>query len=569
VLNDEIATYAVAIGLKTFVLAGPTPAEYRAQALSAKPAYGETERPVRTELEHGSRPRIRAPFRCFGHVVCTQPHVIEGIFWCTDLLGAGYLFAHVPTPRGRRKVVLPWQLVKNILNRPGLRSRSIVARPPQRKRDTSDRTARQPLATADAAFERLSKHQACNYQPQSDRILLIAANLDRGGAQRDMLITTGGLIQRDHDVRIITFSTSASGVPTFEEEIRKLGILRQSLLDFDGEPRGAGSPRMSNIASESAGLPRWFSNKISLVARAIQTHRPSIVHAWLDNVGLISALAAVSLGVPRIVVSFASMPQTYHQVKVSPLLRPGYAAVARNPDVVIVNNSAAGAAAYERWIGLPHGSIHIIRNAFLPGYQTRALQDEVARFRATLDATMERPIVGAVMRLSQEKDPALWLATAAEISKARPDALFAICGYGPAKADMERRIHELGLAGRARLVEPISDVGLYYQAFDVALLTSIVEGLPNMLIEAQAAGCPVVSTDVGGVREAISDGVTGMAVEPRSAQELAAAVLTILQDTSWRERARIQGPLFVAKNFGLKRMLDELVKVYRAQDTRL
>lgn len=558
-LDDEIARYAAATGLKTFVLAGPSPAEYRAQSLSAQTIYCETRRPIRTELQDDGRPRIKAPFRCFGHVVCSEPNVIDSVFWCTDLLGAGYLFVHLPTPKGRHRAVLPWVLARTILKRLGLRSHFAAARPRQ-LRGPSERLARQPRATPTEAFERLSQPKSCSYQPLPDRLLMIAANVERGGAQRRMVITTNGLLRRDYDVRILTFGTSTPGVPTFEEEIRELGIMRQSLMDFE-DPNDAALP---DFSSDSVGLPRWFAKRIKQVARAIRTQRPSIVHAWLDQVGLITALAAASLGVPRIVVSFASMPQTFHKVAVSPLLQPGYAAVTRNPNVVLLNNSSAGAVAYEHWIGLPHGSIRVVRNAFLQNYQRPSLPDEVQRFRATLNAAMHHPFVGTVMRLTQEKDPALWLATAAAISNARPDVLFGICGYGPAKQELERRIRDLGLTSRVRLLEPISDLGLYYQAFDVVLLTSIVEGLPNVLIEAQAAGCPVVSTDVGGVREAISHGVTGVAVTQRSAQELANAVLTILQDSSWRERAKIQGPLLVAQNFGLTRMIDELVEVYHA-----
>ena len=166
------------------------------------------------------------------------------------------------------------------------------------------------------------------------------------------------------------------------------------------------------------------------------------------------------------------------------------------------------------------------------------------------------------MRVAPEKDPALWLATAAAIAKGRPDVAFAICGYGPAMEEVERQIHQLELTDHVRLVQPTSDLGLLYAAFDVVLLTSVVEGLPNMLIEAQAAGCPVVTTDVGGSKEAISEGVTGISVKQRSPQKLADAVLTILDNCSWRERARNQGPLFVARNFGLQRMMDELVEVY-------
>ena len=413
------------------------------------------------------------------------------------------------------------------------------------------------------AFKPRPQRRACCYRPQPARILMLAANMARGGTQRDRLITAHGLIQRGYDVRIANFENSAPGVPTFEEEIRELGIVPQTLTDLALPPpdSGAGWSR-SDFSANLAGAPEWFLDSVCRVARAIEIHQPSIVHAWNDKVGLISALAAIGLGVPRIVVSFGSLPLTHHNVAVSPLLKPGYAAIARNPDVALLNNSAAGAAGYERWIGLRRGAIRIVRNAFSDAYQRRPRQDEVASFRAALNVTIEQPLIGAVMRLSQEKDFSLWLTTAAAIARARPDAVFVICGYGSAMEEIERQIDELGLADCVRLMKPNSDLGLVYSAFDVVLLTSIVEGLPNMLIEAQAAGCPVVATDVGGSREAILEGVTGILVKERSSHELANAVLKVLHDSAWREGARRQGPEFVGRNFSLERMMNELVEVY-------
>jgi glycosyltransferase involved in cell wall biosynthesis len=228
----------------------------------------------------------------------------------------------------------------------------------------------------------------------------------------------------------------------------------------------------------------------------------------------------------------------------------------------LLNNSEAGAAGYERWIGLRRRSIRVVRNAFMPDHMPRPPANEVTRFRASLGATPGRPLVGAVMRLSREKDPALWLATAAEIVKVRPDVVFGLCGYGPLQDEMAEQAAALGLRGCVQFPGPVSDLGLVYAAFDVVLLTSIVEGLPNVLIEAQAAGCPVVTADVGGAREAVAEGITGIVVRERSARELAHAVLSILADPSWRERTQAQGPAFVDRNFGFKRMIDETIEVY-------
>jgi glycosyltransferase involved in cell wall biosynthesis len=103
---------------------------------------------------------------------------------------------------------------------------------------------------------------------------------------------------------------------------------------------------------------------------------------------------------------------------------------------------------------------------------------------------------------------------------------------------------------------------LIYGALDVFLMTSRFEGTPNVLIEAQAAGVPAVAPNVGGTSEALLDGITGTVVGNRRASNLAGAVLQILDDPGWRERAAIHGPAFVSKRFGHQRMIDETIAAY-------
>jgi glycosyltransferase involved in cell wall biosynthesis len=86
--------------------------------------------------------------------------------------------------------------------------------------------------------------------------------------------------------------------------------------------------------------------------------------------------------------------------------------------------------------------------------------------------------------------------------------------------------------------------------------------VPNVMIEAQAAGIPVVGPAVGGIGEAMLDGVTGLVVADRSSKALASAVLRILDDASWRERAAARGPTFVAERFGHGRMVHETIAIY-------
>src|SRR5215212_6877057 len=103
-----------------------------------------------------------------------------------------------------------------------------------------------------------------------------------------------------------------------------------------------------------------------------------------------------------------------------------------------------------------------------------------------------------------------------------------------------------------------------YSALDVFLLTSRTENIPNVLIEAQAAGVPTVSPDVGGVSETMSDGATGYLVRERSAGGLAAAVLRVLN----QGHVLAEGPAWVAKRFAHDRMVRATLGVCRQEAAR-
>jgi glycosyltransferase involved in cell wall biosynthesis len=98
--------------------------------------------------------------------------------------------------------------------------------------------------------------------------------------------------------------------------------------------------------------------------------------------------------------------------------------------------------------------------------------------------------------------------------------------------------------------------------FDAFVLTSAGEGLPNVLLEAQWVGTPIVTTDVGGAREAVSEGQTGFVGPNDNAGEIAALACRILANPDFRARAALAGPDFVRSRFGIGRMLDETIALY-------
>ncbi len=414
-----------------------------------------------------------------------------------------------------------------------------------------------------AAFAGMAKLRKPRYRPEAGRVLMVTADLVRGGSERQMLVTASGLLGRGYSVRMLAIARLEPGVPSFEAEMMRLGITPEFASDAEVDRPNLRAPRDTFCSVDYAALPKWLVERVMSVAAAIERHRPAVVHCWLDGPGVFGALAGCSLGAPRILIRLGSTAAIVRRnVERAELLRQAYRALVRNPTVTILNSSKAGARDYEEWLGLPPGKIAVLHSGFIPNSARTPDPEETARFRVSLGLSAAAVVVGTVMRFVPEKDPNLWLDTAAEIARSRPDVRFLIGGFGVLEQEMIRRIEGLGLGGRVVLAGPVTDPGLAYSAMDVVLLTSAVEGLPNVMIEAQAVGRPVVATDVGGTREALVEGRTGVIVRSRSAANLAKAVITMLDDVHWRERVRTEGPEFVASRFGLGRMVSETIGHY-------
>ena len=110
---------------------------------------------------------------------------------------------------------------------------------------------------------------------------------------------------------------------------------------------------------------------ISSYLETIARHKPAVVHLWLDEINTKIGLAALFLGIPKIVLSTRSAPPT-HYLFYQPYMREAYRLLATQPNVVILNNSHHGARAYEDWLNLPQETIQVIHNGF--DFDSPALQ---------------------------------------------------------------------------------------------------------------------------------------------------------------------------------------------------
>jgi glycosyltransferase involved in cell wall biosynthesis len=414
-------------------------------------------------------------------------------------------------------------------------------------------------------------------QQKSKRVLMVVESLARGGAERQLIAVTQGLLRESYEVEILDLIGVATGQANFAQEISDLGVAIRC-----GLGRGTGSrvrripeavlwrcgvswAHRHGLASFPSLLTRQAAHSCKAIARAIDEFDPGAVNCWSDYANVIGGLVAAHRGVPRIVLGLRTTPPLWLTAAQCADYRRAYLMLIKMPGLRLVNNSQRSALEFERWLGLANGTIGVVYNGFLSSLVQAGTAEEKAAHRARLGIPPHAPVVGTLMRLVPQKDPELWLETAAVVAQARPNAHFLLGGYGhPGVADgLAALAGRLGLGDRLVMTGAVTDIGAIYNAMDVFLMTSRFENTPNTLIEAQAAGIPVVGPDVGGVCETMLDQVTGILVQERYANKLAAAVLQILDAPDRLPvTARAQGPAFVAHRFSHERMVREMIAIY-------
>ena len=189
---------------------------------------------------------------------------------------------------------------------------------------------------------------------------------------------------------------------------------------------------------------------------------------------------------------------------------------------------------------------------------------EAARraLRAAQGVTDGRPVISLVQRLSPPKTPLVFLRALPRILAERPDAVAWVVGDGPLRAAAEQAAAEAGVAARVTFLGLRKDAPDLLSASDVAVHSSLREGLPRAVLEALAVETPLVATAVGGVPDVVTDGVNGLLVPPEDPAALARAVLATLADpAAAADRARAGRDAI--EPFTAGHMLDEQHALYR------
>jgi glycosyltransferase involved in cell wall biosynthesis len=188
--------------------------------------------------------------------------------------------------------------------------------------------------------------------------------------------------------------------------------------------------------------------------------------------------------------------------------------------------------------------------------------DRRANLRREFGAPNDEFVILHVARLDPIKDHSTALQAFARAVAQTPQLRLVLVGDGPERPRIEREIADLRLQSSVTMLGQRGDVSELLSAADAFLLTSVSEGLPVTIIEAMAAGLPVVSTNVGGVPEIIDDGDTGLLAPAGDGPAIAAALVRLSQDAALRTRLAERGRERAASRFSEQQMMQRYDRLY-------
>lgn len=387
-------------------------------------------------------------------------------------------------------------------------------------------------------------------------IVMIASSLAAGGAER-VLATCFNRIKDDARfgwAKLYVLDLSAETGKDFYLPLTGISRADVTILDRDCE-----------VEAPLSWLGVGRGRTAQCILNQLRIDKPAIVHAWLEPLDALAGIASLLAGVQRIILHTHNMrpAELNPEDTFIPRLRGCYRALLRRPEVSLVCCADAGVTDYVDWIGLPDSSkVLAVHNGFNADDIARAGDAETtARLRATRGYTSDNIVIGTAFRFSAVKRPLRWVEAAEIILKRRPECRFLMFGDGELRAATQEAIAAKNLAPYFILPGLMSDLYRRLPVMDLFMLSSRTEALPNVLLEAQAAGVPVVAYDVGGVSETMIDGVSGMLVKEDTAEALAGAVLRALEDPAWLKRAGKMGQAFVRREFSVEKMITTLSEI--------
>lgn len=382
------------------------------------------------------------------------------------------------------------------------------------------------------------------------KILHILTRLDMGGSAQNTLWTCRGLADRYR--MVLVHGLARESRMTAAEEAAVAQASREAVR------RGVDFIPLASLVRPIR--PLKDAQALASLLRIIGAERPDIVHTHTSKAGILGRLAARMAGV-RAVVHTPHGHVFYGHF--GPAASRAFLALERLFGRMTDRLVALTEGERRDYLALGVGrddSTWVIPS----GVDLQALAAEGAdpvAGKRLLGVAAETPVVGFAGWLLPIKGPLHLLNAMAAVWEHHPKAVLVLAGKGAQEAELRARAEALGAGGRVRFLGWRDDLAALMGGFDLFVLPSLNEGMGRVLVEAMAAGVPVVASRTGGIPDLVRHAETGLLVEPGDEAGLAAAVSRLLSNRDEAARFAAAGRRH-CRRFGLDSMLSRLDALY-------
>lgn len=313
------------------------------------------------------------------------------------------------------------------------------------------------------------------------------------------------------------------------------------------------------------------------IKKLIEKFRPDIVHTHAAKSGVIGRLAADACKVPVIVHTFHGhvFHSYFSKFKTNTFIQIERYLARRSTGIIAISETQKHELADIYHICEPEKISIIPLGLDLDKFQMH--QDmKRAAFRKEFDLEEDDICIGIIGRVVPVKNHSLFVAAAKKVLERTDKSIkFLIIGDGDMRPQMETEFAEAGIDYTYYPIDPRpataictswqTEMDYVLSGLDIVALTSHNEGTPVSLIEAQAAAKPVVSTNVGGVKDVVADNQTGYITDPGDAEAFAEALLKLVNNKEMRDFFGTQGRKFVQANYSYQRLVRDMSEFYYKQ----
>ncbi|MCK5180215.1 MAG: glycosyltransferase family 4 protein [Candidatus Omnitrophica bacterium] len=358
-------------------------------------------------------------------------------------------------------------------------------------------------------------------------ILFLSTHLNAGGITSYLFTMSKGLIRRGHQVHVATSGGN------MEKEFSSIGVKLLTL----------------NIRTKSELDPKIYF-ALSLLAKYIRENEIDLIHAQTRVTQVMGAWLKKLTGKP-----FISTCHGFFKTRLSRRVVPCWG------DCVIAISTAVEKHLKDDF-KVREERVFLIESGI--DLEQFSLIDQSSRkeLRARFDLG-NAPVVGIVARLSDVKGQDILVEAMSRIVRDIPDAQLLLVGEGKMERALRENVERLNLNDHVRFFSIVDKTYEMLSLFDIFAMPSRQEGLGLSIMEAQAAGLPVVASRVGGIPSLIEDGNTGVLVEPENPDELAGAIVKLFGDRARMNTIGMAGREFIKETFSADKMLDKVIYLYQ------